>query len=187
MFPYPNIEPFSYEEVPTDFHSVTSISLAELIEGGFYDWKDKSWEWDYFDREQYERVCTKFVNRYYARDISVIPPGQWKREYKRLFNEIMPKYKPLYQAIKDGVNLLTDTDHYGKSRDIYSEFPQTMLGDNQDYASTGRDREYEDITTGNFIDNSIAIAKRYKDIDILILDELSILFSCLMSVNVNSI
>ena len=119
------------------------------------------------------------------RDIGVIPPGLWKREFLRKMNEIMPKYKPLYKALDDGANILQTGDQYGKSRDIFSEFPATMLGDNQDYASNGRDREYENVAQGDWVDKAMQIAERYTDIDVMILKEIEPLFSCLLTVSMN--
>ena len=58
-----------------------------------------------------------------------------------------------------GTKVETDTeaiDKYGKKRDMFSDFPQTQLGNNQDYASSGSDNEYEDIenTTKNISDRT---------------------------------
>ena len=61
---------------------------------------------------------------------------------------IMPKYKPLYKMAADGLDPLQASNEYGKSRDIFSEFPQTMLSGNSDYASTGNDRQYRDFKSG---------------------------------------
>jgi hypothetical protein len=47
--------------------------------------------------------------------------------------------------ISDSENYTENTDKYGKKRDVFSDFPQTQLGNNQDYASSGSDNEYEDI------------------------------------------
>lgn len=180
-----NIDPFEPCESQADWHAVATIQLGELIECGVIDFKDPSWHWDAYSEDQYERVCEKITNHYYMREIGVIPPGLWKREFLRKMNEIMPKYKPLYKALDDGVNIMQTGDQYGKSRDIFSEFPATMLGDNQDYASNGRDREYENVTQGDWVDKAMQIAERYNDIDVMILKEIEPLFSCLLTVSMN--
>ena len=91
-------------------------------------------------------------------------------------NEIMPKYKMLYKVIGDGANIMTAGDEYHKSRDVFSTFPQTALGGaDQDYASSGTDREYETLREYGLLD----VAERllnYNDVDVLILDELDVLF-----------
>lgn len=180
-----NIDPFEPCETRPDWHAVATIQLGELIECGVVDFKNPSWHWDAYSEEQYERVCEKITNRYYMREIGVIPPGLWKREFLRKMNEIMPKYKPLYKALENGANIMQTGDQYGKSRDIFSEFPATMLGDNQDYASNGRDREYENVTQGDWIEKATQIAERYNDIDVMILKEIEPLFSCLLTVSMN--
>ena len=92
------IDDFSFYTRP-DFHSVYSIQLCELIEGGWIDFSDESWDFDSYqregvenDREQRDRFWLKFMKRYYWREIGIIPPGQWKWEVLRKLNEIMPKY-----------------------------------------------------------------------------------------------
>lgn len=170
-----------------DWHAIISIQLGELIEGGLFDWeKDDSLKWDYYNEEQYKRVCNKFVNRYYYREIGIIPYKEWKQAYIRRLNELMPKYKMLYQALENGVDPLQNNGEYGKSRNIYSDFPQTQLnGINQDYATNGNDEEYERITTGDFLEKARAIKDNYDDIDVMLLDELEPLFSQLFSVAIN--
>lgn len=177
---------FLYEKIP-DWHAVMTIQLGELIECGLFDWEnDKSLKWDYYDEEQYERVCRKIVNRYCYREIGIIPFGQWKLEYVRILNEIMPKLKPMYAALEEGTDILADSDEWAKSRMIFSDFPATMLGDNQDYASTGTDSQSETIRRGNWFDIARNI-RDYSDVDVIILDEMEPLFSCLFTASINGI
>ena len=103
----------------------------------------------------------------------------------RKINELMPKYKPLYKMIDDGIDPLQVGNEYGKSRNIFSEFPETLLNGNSDYVSTGTDREYEVIKQGNLVEQLEDYAKRYYDIDVMILNELEIMFTSLYSVSTN--
>lgn len=175
-----------YERTP-DWHATVSIQLGELIEGGLFDWEnDPELMWDAYSSEQYKRVCEKFVNRYFYREIGIIPYGQWKLAYVRRMNEIMPKYKPMYAALDEGVDILSESDEWGKRRSIFSDFPATMLGDNQDYASTGNDEQHESISRGSWFD----IAKNigyYDDVDVMVLNELEPIFSSLLTVSINGI
>lgn len=175
----------------SDYHSVYSIQLCELINGGWIDFSDESWDFDSYqregvenDREQRDRLWMKFEKRFYFREIGIIPPGQWKWEVLRKLNEIMPKYKYVYKLIDSGLDILQNYAEYGKSRNIFSEFPQTMLGDNEDYASNGTDREHEQIYYGNWID-AMNKLKTYDDVDVMILKELETMFNCMFTVNVN--
>ena len=172
-----------------DYHSVFSIQLCELINGGWIDFDEPEWDFDSYerfdgDREQRDRFWEKFKKRYYYREIGIIPPGQWKWEVLRKLNEIMPKYKYAYKLLDEGIDILQTYAEYGKSRNIYSDFPQTMLGGNEDYASNGMDKQHENIYLGNWIDTMQKL-KSYNDVDVMILDELETFFSVMFTVNVN--
>lgn len=168
------------------YNSVSSITLGELREAGAFAYEtDEHLFWDYYDPEQYERVCKKVLARFKYRDIGVTPYARWRDAYVRKMNEIMPKYKALYQAIEDGTNILQTEDRYGKRKVVYSNFPQTPLSGDQDYADSMNIDEYENIAVGDWIEKANEIRKGYDDIDVMLLDELETLFSCLFSVNMN--
>ena len=181
-----------YEEYnKPEFHAVYSIQLCELIEGGWIDFNSPEWDFDSYkregvenDREQRDRFWMKFMKHFYWREIGIMPPGQWKWEVLRKLNEIMPKYKPAYKALDEGQNIFQHYGEYGKSRNIYSDFPQTMLGNNEDYASNGTDREHEEIYLGDWMDQ-MAKLKNYDDVDLMIIKELETMFSCMFTVNIN--
>ena len=48
-----------------------------------------------------------------------------------------------------------------------------------------RDREYEDIEQGSFIDKFADINDKYNDVDVLILNNFEKMFSGLIAINVN--
>lgn len=174
-----------YEEINTpEYHAVYSIQLCELINEYGINFSDSEWDFDYFDEEQRNRLWSKFEKRFYWREIGIMPPKRWQWEVIRKLNEIMPKYKPAYQALKDGQNILQHYGEYGKSRNVFSDFPQTLLGDNQDYASNATDREHENIYLGDWMEQ-MAKLKSYDDIDVMILKELETMFSVMFTVNVN--
>lgn len=168
-----------------DYHAVVTIQLCELINAGFFDLSREDWDFNpKYSAAQHEQLCKKITDHYYYREIALIPPGIWKREFLRKMNEIMPKYMPLYKAIDDGLAIGSESEYY-KSRNIFSDFPQTALaGNNQDYASTGNDVEYERI---KYLD-PIVLEERlryYNDVDLAIINEIETLFSCLFTVNIN--
>lgn len=171
---------------PRDYHAVHTITLGELVDYGFVDWEDPTWAWDFYDEEQRDRLQRLFEGRYRWREISIVPPGRWKAQLIQKLNEIMPKYKPLYKLVAEGIDPLQVSNEYGKSRDIFSEFPQTMLSGRSDYASTGNDRQYERITEGDVVEKFAAIRDRLQSVDAMVLDELETLFSCLFTANMNS-
>jgi hypothetical protein len=99
-------------------------------------------------------------------------------------NEIMPKYMYWYKTLDDDILLGTEGEYY-KSRNVFSDFPQTSLvGDSQDYASTGNDVEYERIKQMDPLELEDRI-KNYNDVDLAIINEIEPLFSCLFTVNIN--
>lgn len=179
------VTPYEPSEPTPDPHAVVSVTLGELIYDGWVDWNADEWKWDAYNDEQYTRVCNKIENHYFDREIGILPPGLWKRRYINKMNEIMPKYKYLYQALDDGVNILQDSDVYHKSRNVYSDFPATQIkADTQDYASNATDNEYETVTLGNYLDAAQKV-KNYDDVDLMIINDLEPLFSCFYTVNVN--
>lgn len=177
------IEP--YEPEP-DYHAVVTIQLCELVEDGFCDRQLTGWEWPSYSVEQDTRLREKLVAHYWFREISLVPPGVWMHEFIRRMREIMPKYIPLYKLMAESPELYGGSSEWYKGRDIYSDFPQTQLsGDNGDYASSGNDREFQRIRQGDVIDTAKRLTD-YNDVDLMIVDDMSSLFSCLFTVNTNS-
>ena len=172
------IEPFelkSYDEFDRTYWNGLSISVGELVDAGVLS---EAWfcTFDYFTEEQAHRLWKKFLGRYQFRELGILPPGRWKLRCIAVLNEVMPKYQALYQALADGASPMTASDEYHKARDVFSSFPQTALGgSNQDYASSGTDREYETIRDYGLMELSERI-DRYNDVDVLVLNELERLF-----------
>jgi hypothetical protein len=174
---------FDFSDVPTNArYDGMTITLGEWYEMGFYrPFEDDSWRFDAYSDLQYTQLCRKFLNRFYDREVSIITPSRWKRAYLRKLNEIMPKYKLLYERVEQGVNPFQDGRERSKSRDIFSDFPETMLSGNSDYASTGNDREADVIHEGNAANLAVQFARTWNDVDVLILDELEhVLFTGIM-------
>lgn len=164
---------------------VTSVTLGELYEDGWFDLTKSSWSFPQYSDEQHKRLCSKILNHFYTREIGVMPPGLWKREFLRKLDEIMPKYIYLYKKLDSGLDSLNAKDEFYKSRNIVSDFPQTMLSGNEDYASMGTDHEYERINDGTIFEYADNIAS-YNDVDLLIINELETMFSCLYTVSINA-
>lgn len=168
------------------YNSVTSITLGELMQDNYIDWNDGTWDFPKYSNEQDARLKQKIYEHYKYRDIALTPVRMWKDEFLRTMREIMPKYIYLYGLMDESPNLLVAGSEYYKSRNIYSDFPQTQLqGSNSDYASSGTDMEFERIKQ----DDIMEIAKRlkdYDDIDLMIIKDLEPLFSCIFTMNLNA-
>lgn len=172
-------------ESVSEYHAVITVTYGELLAGKWIDWNDETWHWDAYNPEQYTRLCNKFNEHFYDREIGVLPPLSWKREFIRKMNEIMPKYKPFYKALENSNALLQVGDNYGKTRNVYSDFPATQIApQSQDYASNATDNEYENINNGDIMER-INNLKTYDDIDYAIIKEMDSMFSCFISVNIN--
>lgn len=184
------ISPFVPGETVPDYHAVTTITLGELLVPGGIDWTSPQWSWrdDAYDDTQYSRCCAKIENRYYDRELGVMPPGRWRRHLLRLIAEIMPVLKPLYELADGNPGIfMSDADTWHKARTVFSDFPATQLVTGQDYASNATDMEYETVTNGNYMDKVKAIRQGdYVDIDVLLLEHINACFSPLWTVAINN-
>lgn len=169
-----------------EYHDASSVQLGELIEVGWFNLEDKEvWHWPQYSDEQDARLRDKIVNRFWNRSLGVLPPGLWKRQFLELMAEIMPKYILMYQVLDESGNVAGHSGEWYKSRNIFSDYPQTQLSGNSDYASTGNDTEYERIRRADVLE-TIDRLRDYRDVDQMILEELEQMFSCLVSVSVNT-
>lgn len=171
------------------FNAVYTIQLGELIEDGVFDWSKQMLDWSEaaIDETQYKRVCDYFNDRFYYREISMEPFKVWANYLRRkLVYELMPKYKPLYERITEGVNPLANSNEYYKNRTIESAYPETLLSENADYITDGKDEEFQRIKEGDYVESTAKFAEMYKGIDEMMLDELEPLFISLYTANVNT-
>lgn len=167
--------------------SAYSITLGELEEAEFDPYGDPRWKTlDWYDDATRQRLEEKISAHYKYRDIGITPPGVWRDEFTRLMGEILPKYKHLYKALATDPDVLAVSDEYGKERDVFSAFPATQLNPvKEDYARNATDKQYEHITQGDFTDQYTKFASLYNDVDVLVINDLEVCFSCLLTVNMN--
>lgn len=192
---FPDIDPEFLESVDTytgtpEWHANYTVVLGSLIEDGIFKWDSEYLDWSSaaYDEAQYERICAYFIERFRYEEISVLPVKQWMLMLRRkLVYELMPKYKWLYERVKDGVNPFQDSDEYHKRREIRSDYPETLLSANADYASDGQDLEYETIKESHLAKMVVEYAEYYKDVDNLLLDELECMFIQVYTANVNGL
>lgn len=185
-----DIEPLDWEDVEQpgepEYHDVMTIELQQLLSDPYmYEVIQARWQtFDAYDEEQRTRLWQKFRARFDWREVGILPIRKWLDRLIARLNEVMPKYKPLYAAIADGITPMVAYDEWHKGRDVYSSFPQTALGgSNQDYASSGNDREHETIRSYGLLDVAERM-KAYNDVDVMVLDELEPLFVCLISTTI---
>lgn len=183
------LEAFEPSENLPDYHSVYAIQLCELVNSGFKPFGDSRWnKLDWYSTEVKKRIEDKLLARYWYREIGIVPAGEWRHELTRKMGELLPKYRPLYAALEAGTNILQDSDTYTKERVVYSDFPATQLNENvQDYAKSANDRQNETVTDGDFLTKADIIKNRYNDIDTMILDDMEVCFSCLLTTTFNGL
>lgn len=177
-----NVEEWDDYTGKSQWNAVYTVQIGELIANGVFDWKNPLLDWSSaaLDEEQYNRICRYFIDRFYYREISIEPFKEWATILRRkLVYELMPKYKPLYERVKDGINPLALSDEYYKERAIDSAYPQTLLSGNSDYVTSGRDEEFERVKEGAFTDMMLDYAERFKSVDAMMLDELESMFICM--------
>lgn len=172
-----------------EWNAVYTIQIGELIECGVFDWKSELLDWQTaaYDAEQYARVCEYFIQRFYYREISIEPFEEWARTLRRkIVFELMPKYRPLYERVGEGINPLQQSNEYYKNRTIESAYPETLLSENADYITDGRDEEFQRIRENEFADSIDNYVNVYRNVDEYMLDELESMFVCMYTTNVNA-
>lgn len=185
----PDITPYLEWTGKPLWNAIYTVTLGELIEHDVFNWSDEILDWSAaaYDDEQYNRVCTYFIEQYRYREISIEPYLEWALMlHKKLVYELMPKYAPLYKRVDDGINPLQVNDEYFKRRAIGSDYPETLLSGNADYISNGQDEEHEKLVEGSFAESISAFASNYKPVDMMLIDELDSLFISLYTVSVNA-
>lgn len=182
-----NLDGFLHDTGIDEWHAVFTIKLGELIESGVFDWSEPFLDWSSaaYDDEQYERVCTYFIERFRYREISITPFLEWAQMLKRkLVFELMPKYKPLYDELKEDIVPLASDNEYYKRRTIRSDYPETLLSENSDYISEGTDEEWERVRVGN-VSDAMEAYSRFHMVDEALLDELEDMFYSMYTSYVN--
>lgn len=172
-----------------EWNAVYTVQLGELIAKGVFTWDNSLLDWSNaaYNEEQYKRICEYFVERFYYREISLEPFEEWARTlHRKIVFELMPKYKPLYERVADGINPLAGENEYYKNRTINSAYPETQLSGNSDYITDGRDEEFQRIKEADYIEQMAKFGEMYEGVDELLLDELESMFVCMYTTNVNA-
>lgn len=168
--------------------AVYTVTLGELIEKGVFDWSLSILDWSEaaYSTEQYKRVCAYFIERFRFREIGIEPFYEWASMlHRKLVYELMPKYRNLYKYLDEEFDPAQISDRYRKRRAIGSDYPETMLSGNSDYASSGQDEESEEIERGSLQDAYNAYVAGYQTIDEHLLDELESMFIGLYTVSID--
>lgn len=142
--------------------------LSELINENF-DFGLATADYPIFDETYRTELNKKILDHYYNYEIGQETESMFRFALNRKMREIMPYYNQLYlstriefdplQTMKytDSSNSNTSnsstgtnsSDTNGKSRSVSSTTPQTMLSQNEDYASSATDVNTDTTMSGN--------------------------------------
>lgn len=166
-----------------DFHAVSTIHFGNLIDSG-WDWGRN--EWPAFNDEVRERVNKKIEDRYFFREICEVPPARFKLFLLRKLREIAPKYNIIYKVIDDErLDILETGQYYDKGRNVFSEYPQSQIQGESDYATNADDKELKGKRTGSITDLLVDFENRYNDTDVLLINHLEVCFLSMTTLNMN--
>lgn len=170
----------------SDWHANITIQLGELIEAGF-DWgRNEYFKDPSFSEKNRTRLNQKIEDRYYYREICEVPPGKFRHFLIRKLNEILPKYNEIYKIIDaDMLKVLRKETSNRKYRNVYSEYPQSQLNGNADYATNANDNAGAETVDGPVIELITEFMDKYNDVDVMILNEINVCFLSLISTSVN--
>lgn len=142
-----------------------------------------------FAEDYREELNTKIKNHFMYQEIGHETVEQFSFAMKRKMAEIMPMYNQLYESTKLNYDPLstmdirtvskgtqqqvsegassnvTNSDIDAKSKNVLSNFPQTRLNGNSDYASSGADTTSETKTEANVAEESSATSNAQNDSD----------------------
>ena len=182
-----------YNECPNtpEYHALLSIQLGQLIQGGNFKWNEAPLNaaFSALNPEDKTRLQNMFNEKFYWREISITPPGQWRQMliYKIKY-ELVPKYKPVYEALRNGdIDALHAGDEYFKERIMHSDFPETMLANtgNEVYVSYGDDKEHQKIQMGDGQEILMRYYNTFINIDTAFMRELEIFFTDIYALHEN--
>lgn len=149
-----------------------TVELRSLVEEG----EDVGLnDYPIFDEEYRDTLNSKIINHFYFNEIAHETPMIFAQRMRTKMGEIMPYYNKLYlseqynyspfittrmvtSSTTKGTNVTDNTtnsttdnasQNTSKARSVASEFPQTRLGGNEDYATAANDTASESSSGGS--------------------------------------
>lgn len=181
-----------YDGIPlySDIDTIINNALPKLFD----------FEYPVFNQEHKTVLEQKIVRHYYTREICEETIGLWKLRLQVKLTEIMPYYNRLYEQLASGIDMFNNknitttytrnSDGQGTSYNVYSDTPQgSLIGvETDEYMTNASKNKNSALTNENYIENvkgnenlsNLDSWKKYqdyfKDIDVMIIDELKTLF-----------
>ena len=170
-----------------DFHSKGTIVLGSLIVDGF-DWGRNDWTAYNISDEAMAvlrpRLNQKIEDRFFYREIGILPPAAFKRNLRSRLNDAVARQGFLYQSVFDGLDITLSEREELKRREVHSDYPAAQLAPKQmDYASYADEEQYEKTKRIGNIPLLLEFSNSTLEPDAQILEELEICFSQILSFN----
>ena len=196
----------------SDYHSTSTIELAELIEAGFFDPEDEDWRFDvnvYFKRDPngyvilgddgypeydeekntalYKRLVGLFIDRHMFDEICEVPPSRWRVRYKYIFSTAINNVAQIYR-FNDELNVGNRGNSWSKRRNVNSDFPVTAIEDRvEDYARDAQLTEWENLSRDAALSDTLNGYDKWRNPDEEVLRVTDKLFAQIYTHNVNGI
>ena len=168
-------------DTPEVFYPETSVQFGELIEAG-YDWGKTAYQSYSMAPETLAwlrpRLNRKIEQRFYYRDIGLTPVARFENSFISILEEALDAEGPIYDQVKNGLDILDLGISESKQIDVDSEFPQALLQTPQkDYASNATQSSTRKGGEGPQLEAMLNYQKNYTESDARILKKLEICFS----------
>lgn len=149
-------------ETPNEFRSYNGTPFGELIEMGF-DWGRDEWRIpNYIPAELAytirQRVNALIEDTYYWREVGSLP-AKFKFFMKKNLSLACSQYGREYLIYAADLEKAGGTTSRGRT--VNSQYPQTQLSGDNDYASSADDYENETINTTSDIQQAMAYKEMY--------------------------
>lgn len=170
-----------------DFHSKGTIVFGSLIEDG-WDWGRNDWQAYNVSPEAMAilrpRINEKIEDRYFYRELGILPPAHFKRNLKSRLQDSVSAYGYLYEEVFKGLDFTSGDIEKLKQRETKSDYPQALLQtEAKDYLTSAEEEQYEKVITRNNLHLFMEFNEKTAEPDAKIIADLEICFSQIFSFN----
>ena len=121
--------------------AANTITLGELITAGLIDFTLPLYDFQSYNDEQRDRIYQKVTDRYWLLELAITPVGAWAHVLRAELNKRAPKANLMYKILDSSEGFTKGGAEHKLNRLVFSDFPQTMLSNSQDYATNANDFE----------------------------------------------
>ena len=168
-----------------DWHSMNNIVFASLLDVG-WDWGRNAWKaWNISDEALAiirPRLNKKIEDRYYTWELGRIPPGAFAKGLVSRITAAVEKQGFLYEQAFKGISFSYEETEFLKRREVNSQFPESMLMDEQeDYFSDGQQEAYLKTISKAALPGLMEFMRAMEEPDEQVLMDIKVCFSKIFS------